>query len=183
MKVISSFDKDSFLKKAQEYTDILIDKLKVDPKFIPRPVKGGLSLERAEPKMKELNKTAVNILKKELGVSEVDELACLSAVTTVVNKKNKDLIAESRGVKASKNTTYQLIDYESDTILTHTLEDNVHIIKNGQGKVVAKLPINEGGSDFIYNKIILGDKVEIAEMLGSIISNSFVSDKIVIKER
>ena len=85
--------------------------------------------------------------------------------------------------KASTNHTYQLIDYDGDTILTHTLEDNVHIIRNGQGKVVAKLPISEDGSDFAYNKIVLGDKIGIAEILGSIINNSFVSNKIVIKER
>ena len=58
--------------------------------------------------------------------------------------------------KASTNL-YQLIDYEGDTILTHT-------------------------SDFAYNKIVLGDKIGIAEILGSIINNSFVSNKIVIKE-
>lgn len=85
--------------------------------------------------------------------------------------------------KASTNPIYQLIDYEGDTILTHTLEDNVHIIRNGQGKVVAKLPISEDGSDFAYNKIVLGDKVGVAEILGSIINNSFVSNKIIIKER
>lgn len=85
--------------------------------------------------------------------------------------------------KASENPTYVLVDYEGDTILTHTLEDNVHIIKNGQGKVVAKLPISDDKSDFAYNKIVLGDKVGVAEILGSIINNSFVSNKIVIKER
>lgn len=92
-------------------------------------------------------------------------------------------VTSSMKQKASENPTYQLIDYEGDTILTHTLEDNVHIIKNGQGKVVAKLPISEDGSDFAYNKIVLGDKIGIAEILGSIINNSFVSNKIVIKEK
>lgn len=85
--------------------------------------------------------------------------------------------------KANENPTYVLVDYEGDTILTHTLVGDEHIIKNGQGKVVAKLPISEDGSDFAYNKIVLGDKVGVAEILGSIINNSFVFNKIIIKER
>lgn len=84
---------------------------------------------------------------------------------------------------ASENTIYQLIDYDGDTILTHTLVGREHIIKNASGKVVAKLPIYEDGSDFAYNKVVLGDKAVIAEVLGAIVNNSFVANKITIKER
>lgn len=92
-------------------------------------------------------------------------------------------VTSSLKQKASENPIYQLIDYDGDTILTHTLVDKEHIIKNASGKVVARLPLNEDGSDFAYNKIVLGDKVGIAEILGAIINNSFVSNKIIIKER
>lgn len=92
-------------------------------------------------------------------------------------------VTSSMKQKASENPIYQLVDYEGDTILTHTLVGNEHIIKNYAGKVIAKLPISEDGSDFAYNKIVLGDKVSIAEVLGAIVNNSFVSNKIVIKER
>lgn len=99
----------------------------------------------------------------------------------VISTFKKSIKAVKR--KASENPIYQLVDYEGDTILTHTLVGDEHIIKNGQGKVVAKLPISDDKSDFAYNKIVLGDKVGVAEILGSIINNSFVSNKIIIKER
>lgn len=92
-------------------------------------------------------------------------------------------VTSSMKQSAADNPFYRLADYNHDTILKHTLVGNEHIIKNASGDVVAKLPMNEDGSDFAYNKIVLGDKVGIAEIFGAIINNSFVSDKITIKVR
>lgn len=122
------------------------------------------------------------VLKNGVKVLDVYDGGSLGSIIEFKVAKPKK-VTSSLKQKASENPIYQLIDYDGDTILTHTLVGKEHIIKNASGKVVARLPLNEDGSDFAYNKIVLGDKVGIAEILGAIINNSFVSNKIIIKER
>ena len=51
--------------KQKFYTKILEDKLNVNPRFISGPIKESLTLKDADPKVKAVYDTAVDIIKTE----------------------------------------------------------------------------------------------------------------------
>ena len=122
------------------------------------------------------------VLKNGVKVLDIYDGGFLGSIIEFKVAKPKK-VTSSLKQSAADNPFYRLSDYNHNTILKHTLVGNEHIIKNASGDVVVKLPMNEDGSDFADNKIVLGDKVGIAEIFGAIINNSFVSDKITIKVR
>lgn len=92
MKVISSFQYKAGGKKGgmkqNFYTYILEKKLNVNPRFISGPIKESLTLKDADPKVKAVYDTAVDIIKKESdSTAKIDEAALFIAVNDVLDRK------------------------------------------------------------------------------------------------
>lgn len=96
MKIISSFQYKAGGKKGgmkqKVYTEILMDKLNVNPRYIKGPIEESLTLDKADPKVKAVYDTAVDIVKTELDTSKIDEAALFVAVNDVLDRKYGNII-------------------------------------------------------------------------------------------
>ena len=74
--------------KQKFYTKILEDKLNVNPRFISGPIKESLTIKDADPKIKAVYDTAVDIIKTESdSTAKIDEAALFIAVNDVLDRK------------------------------------------------------------------------------------------------
>lgn len=78
--------------KQKVYTEILMDKLNVNPRYIKGPIEESLTLDKADPKVKAVYDTAVDIVKTELDTSKIDEAALFVAVNDVLDRKYGNII-------------------------------------------------------------------------------------------
>ena len=78
--------------KQKVYTEILMDKLNVNPRSIKGPIEESLTLDKADPKVKAVYDTAVDIVKTELDTSKIDEAALFVAVNDVLDRKYGNII-------------------------------------------------------------------------------------------
>ena len=78
--------------KQKVYTEILMDKLNVNPRYIKGPIEESLTLDKADPKVKAVYNTAVDIVKTELDTSKIDEAALFVAVNDVLDRKYGNII-------------------------------------------------------------------------------------------
>ena len=91
MKIIASFQYKAVAGRGMKqkfYTNILEKKLNVNPRFISGPIKESLTLKDADPKVKAVYDTAVDIIKTESdSTAKIDEAALFSAVNDVLDRK------------------------------------------------------------------------------------------------
>lgn len=78
--------------KQKVYTEILMDKLNVNPRSIKGPIEESLTLDKADPKVKAVYDTAVDIIKTELDTSKIDEAALFVVVNDVLDRKYGNII-------------------------------------------------------------------------------------------
>lgn len=118
---------------------------------------------------------------KVLDVYDGGTLGSIIEFKVVKPKKVTSSMNQISGVDEGESL-HKLINSDGDTIMSFKLDKaNIWVVKNEYNKVIAQLPINEDKSDFSYNKIILGNKIDIAEALGNLINSAMMSNKIGIK--